>query len=204
METQDPLRGDQRVQRTTTIDRLTCDVTNSQLIVIDIQTKLGQVMPAKVINRVIENTGLLLKAAGLMTIPVLVSQQYPTGLGPLEPRVAEHLPDSATHFEKTCFSCTGAESFLDELESTNRHQVILTGMEAHVCVLQTAMDLHRRGMPIFVVGDAVCSRRLDNYQNALERLQHAGVIVTSTESVVFEWLRDARHEHFKTIASLLR
>jgi nicotinamidase-related amidase len=77
-------------------------------------------------------------------------------------------------------------------------------MEAHVCILQTAMDLCEQGFQVFVPEDTVCSRRLENYQNAFMRMQQAGVIVSSAESVVFEWLRDARHEHFKAIAELLR
>jgi nicotinamidase-related amidase len=85
-----------------------------------------------------------------------------------------------------------------------RRQVVLAGMESHVCVLQTAFDLLAAGMQPYVVEDAVCSRKLENYQNALSRLQHAGVVVASSESVVFEWLRDARHEQFKAISALLR
>jgi nicotinamidase-related amidase len=77
-------------------------------------------------------------------------------------------------------------------------------MEAHVCVLQSALELRSAGRDVFVVGDACCSRRADNHANAMARLQSAGVVVTNTESTVFEWLRDARHEHFKTLSALLR
>lgn len=182
----------------------TCDAAQSQLIVVDIQTKLGEVMPAKVLSRVIENTKLLLTTAERLQIPVLVSEQYPAGLGPTVPEVSENLPKAATHIEKTHFSCAGPDNFETHFNTTGLRQVIVTGMEAHVCVLQTAMDLNKQGLQVFVVGDAVCSRRLDNYQNALARLVQIGVIVTAAESVVFEWLRDARHEHFKEIADLLR
>jgi len=184
--------------------KLTCEASQSQVIVIDIQTKLGEVMPAKVLTRVVENTRLLLNAAQKLAIPVLATQQYPAGLGPMVPEIAQRLPDYASRFEKTCFACTGVDAFLGELQKIARPQVILTGMEAHVCVLQTAMDLRQRGYQVFVVGDAICSRRLENYQNALERMQQCGIVVTGAESVIFEWLGDARHEHFKEIVAMMR
>ena len=84
------------------------------------------------------------------------------------------------------------------------HQVILVGMEAHICILQTALDLAAAGCAVFVVEDAICSRRLENYQNALERLRDQRISVVSAESVVFEWLGDAKHPHFKAIQTLLR
>jgi len=184
--------------------KMTCEATKSQIVVIDIQTKLGEVMPAKVLTRVVENTRLLLNAAQKLAIPVLATEQYPAGLGPMVPEIAQRLPENTRRFEKTCFACTGVDAFLAELQQSARPQVILTGMEAHVCVLQTAMDLHQKGYQVFTVGDAICSRRLENYQNALERMQQCGVVVTGAESVVFEWLGDARHEHFKELIAMMR
>jgi nicotinamidase-related amidase len=90
------------------------------------------------------------------------------------------------------------------LEATGRRQVVLAGMEAHVCVLQSALDLRTAGREVFVVEDACCSRSPRNRENAMHRLRAAGVVVTNTESVVFEWLRDARHEQFKALSALLR
>lgn len=184
--------------------KLICEATKSQIVVIDIQTKLGEVMPAKVLSRVVENTRLLLNAAQKLAIPVLATEQYPAGLGAMVSEIAQRLPDNVSRFEKTCFACTGVDAFLTELQRNARPQVILTGMEAHVCVLQTAMDLQQRGYQVFTVGDAICSRRLENYQNALERMQQCGVVVTGAESVVFEWLGDARHERFKEIVAMMR
>ncbi len=181
-----------------------CDVEDSTLVVIDIQTRLGAAMPTKVLSRVVENTILLLKSADLLGVPVVASEQYPKGLGEYVPEVRDHLPSTAHHVQKTCFSCCGSEEFLDVLERSGRKQIILTGMEAHVCVLQTAVELKERGFEVFAIGDAICSRRLDNYQNALDRLEHIGVNLANTESVVFEWLRDARNPHFKEVAGWLR
>ena len=181
-----------------------CDSSNSTLLIIDIQSRLGGSMPNKVLSRVVENTVFLLKSASLLKVPVIASEQYPKGLGEYVHDISNNLPSSTHFIQKTCFSCCGSEDFISLLEKSGRKQVILTGMEAHVCVLQTAVDLYERGFDVFVVGDSICSRRLDNYQNALDRMAQLGCHLLSTESVVFEWLRDAKNEHFKEIAALLR
>ncbi len=181
-----------------------CDVNNSTLVIIDVQTRLGDAMPNKVLSRVVENTVFLLQSAGLMGVPVIATEQYPKGLGEYVDGIRDHLPESTHHIQKTCFSCCGSDEFIDILEKSGRKQVILTGMEAHVCVLQSAVELKERGFEVFAIGDSICSRRLDNYQNALDRLEHIGVNLSNTESVVFEWLRDAKNEHFKEIAGWLR
>ncbi len=181
-----------------------CDINNSTLVIIDIQTGLGDAMPNKVLSRVVENTVFLLQSAGLLDVPVIATEQYPRGLGEYVEDIRYNLPESTRHIQKTCFSCCSSDEFIDILEKSGRKQVILTGMEAHVCVLQSAVELKERGFEVFAVGDSICSRRLDNYQNALERLEHIGINLTNTESVVFEWLRDAKNEHFKEIAGWLR
>ena len=180
------------------------DTRASHLLVVDIQTRLGESIPGKVLGRVVRNTGILLQAAALLELPVSVTRQYPKGLGPLDPGIEASVPSRAAHFEKTSFSCTGAQGLTEHLRAAARPQIVLVGMEAHICVVQTAIELQQLGYRLFVVEDAVCSRKLENYQNALSRLQHAGVSVVSTESVVFEWLRDSRHDQFKAIAPLIR
>jgi nicotinamidase-related amidase len=182
----------------------TCDAADSILIIVDVQQRLGDAMPAKVLNRVLFNTQLLAKTAGLLDVPVLKTEQYPRGLGPTHPAVTEALPEATRAYEKLTFSCCRADGFLDELRSLGRRQTILVGMEAHVCVLQSAFDLHGEGFVPLVVEDAVCSRRLENYQNALDRLRQSQVPIVSAESVVFEWLGAADHQHFKAVQKLLR
>jgi nicotinamidase-related amidase len=181
-----------------------CNDQASQLVVVDIQQRLGAAMPAKVLNRVVQNTSILAVSAGVMAIPVLHTEQYPQGLGPTNSEVAKALPRGTVTFTKTSFSSCGAEGFMDALLANERKQVIIVGMEAHVCVLQTALDLQAHGFQVFVVEDAVCSRRLENYQNALDRMRQLAINLVSAESVVFEWLRDSQHEHFKSIQGLLR
>jgi nicotinamidase-related amidase len=168
---------------------------DSALVVIDIQERLAAAMPAR--DSVVRATGILLEAAGRLNVPVLITEQYPKGLGATVPDVAVKLPEGSTRIEKTCFSASGALVL-------TRPQVVLAGMEAHVCVLQTAVELAAAGREVFVVADAVCSRTEANYSNALARMSSAGIIITNTESVIFEWLRDAAHEHFRAISRLIR
>lgn len=182
-----------------------CRIDNSQLAVIDIQQRLGDAMPNKVLNRVLQNSVLLARAATTLGIPVLHTEQYPQGLGPTHPLLASVLPEGTKTIVKTCFSSMGAREFSEAVASSDsRRQLILVGMEAHVCVLQTALDLAALDFEVFVVEDAICSRRLENYQNALDRMRDFGVNIVSAESVVFEWLGDSTHPHFKSLQKLLR
>jgi nicotinamidase-related amidase len=168
---------------------------DSSLVLIDIQERLAAVMPAR--EAVVRAAGILAEAAAQLGIPVLATEQYPRGLGPTVPELTAKLPADAKRMEKTSFSACGALPLA-------RPQAILAGMEAHVCVLQTALELAAEGREVFVVADAICSRTEANRANALTRLEKAGVVVTNTESVLFEWLRDASHEHFRAISKLIR
>lgn len=186
------------------IEKLLCDATQSQLVVIDIQGRLAGVMSDADRERVIRNAGILIQAAALIGVPQIVTEQYPRGLGPTEEAVASHFLGELAPVEKTCFACSASEQFSDVLQGSGKKQVILTGMESHVCVLQTAMELIAEGYSVFVVEDAVCSRSEFHHRNAMERMRAAGVVVTNHESVLFEWLRDARHEHFKAVSALIK
>ena len=183
---------------------LKCSASASLLLIVDIQQQLGQAMPDKVLNRVVSNSALLARSAGLLDLPVLRTEQYPKGLGPTVPEILESLPESSQSFEKTSFSSMGAKGLSSVVESSGRRQIIIVGMEAHVCVLQTALDFLANEMDVYVVEDAVCSRRLENYQNALDRLRQTTAQVVSAESVIFEWLADSRHEQFRAIQPMLR
>jgi nicotinamidase-related amidase len=181
-----------------------CQVDDSILLVIDVQTKLTAVMPPKVLARLQRNTGLLLQSAARLGVPVFASEQYPQGLGSLEADIQKLLPADTRRYEKTVFSLAAVPEFSKDLEASGRRQVVIAGMEAHVCVLQTAIELHNAGYRPFVVADAVCSRHRESYETALERLRQAGVIVSDAESVLFEWLRDSRSENFKALQQLIR
>lgn len=181
-----------------------CDISDSTLLLVDLQVRLMAAMPNKVLSRVQRNAGQLLKSASILDIPVYATEQYPQGLGNTEPEMLKLFPQGTRMYEKTAFSATGAEGLLSDLKDSGRRQVILGGMEAHVCVLQTALELLQHDYQVFVVADAICSRQRENYETAIQRLRHAGASVCDAESVLFEWLRDAGHEHFKTVQALLR
>ncbi len=179
-------------------------ILDSVLVVVDMQGKLSAVMPEIDAALMHENTVSLLEAANNLAIPVLVTEQYPQGLGQTEQSVREALPNPAPIFEKTSFSCTGASGFMPALELTKSKQVILVGQEARVCIVQTALDLIALGYQVHVVEDAICARKAEHKFYALQRLQAQNVVITNYESVLFEWLRDANHPDFKAISSLLR
>ncbi len=179
------------------------DAKHSQLVVIDVQERLVAAMPEKPRQQALHNTALLTQAANTLKIPIVHTEKYPKGLGTTEEVVRSHLAETGA-IEKTCFSCCAAEGFITAVSLAQRQQIILCGMESHVCVLQTAIELQQAGYQVFVVENAICSRHKQNHNNALARLRQAGIIVTNTESVIFEWLRDARHPDFKTLSRLLR
>ncbi len=183
-----------------TDQQLVCDGLKSTLLVIDIQQRLVDAMSDKIVAATIQNTSRLVQAANILSIPVINTEQYPQGLGATVAPLAEHIRSTA--LSKTCFSCCGAENFNAAL-NYDRPQVIITGMESHVCVLQTALQLVNTHQ-VFVVNDAVCARNKHHHHNAMTRLQQAGVIVTNHESVLFEWMRDASHPHFKAISALIK
>ncbi len=160
-------------------------------------------MPDKVISRLRKNTDILLKAANQLNVPVITTAQYPRGLGPIEEFISEQLNDSASHFDKTCFSCLGAENLSEYLKQLSKKQIILTGIESHICVLQSALDFLAEGYDVFVVTDAIASRKSSSYETALMRLNLAGCSLLNTESVLFEWLRNAAHPEFKTLSKLI-
>ncbi len=181
---------------------LKLNASTSQLIVIDIQPKLCAVMPADAATRTVQNTIILLQGANALEIPLTVTEQYPQGLGATGPELNTHFGQTIP-IEKTAFSACDVPKFNQQLHR-DKPQVVLTGMETHICVLQTALDLLAADKQVFVVGDAVVSRNSANQANALERLRQAGCIITNTESVLFEWLGHAKHPHFRALSVLIR
>jgi nicotinamidase-related amidase len=176
----------------------------SLLVIVDLQTKLSAAMESVAAELVSKNIVRLIEAANLLDIPIVVTEQYPQGLGVTEEAISRKLFLSTPIFEKSSFSCCGCVGFCLALETSERRQIILVGQEAHVCILQSALDLLHRGHQVFVVEDAVNSRKLEHKQFALQRMQQQGVTMVSYESVLFEWLRTASHPHFKAISNLLR
>jgi nicotinamidase-related amidase len=173
-----------------------------QIVVIDMQAKLSVAMPPDAMQAVIQQTERLLQAAALLSMPVIATEQYPQGLGHTLPQLSQHLAQAPV-IAKTAFSASAEPKFNAKL-SRDKSQVILVGMEAHICVLQTAMDLLANHKQVFVVEDAVISRNTLNKANAIARMRDAGCVITNTESVLFESIGNANNDAFKAIAKLIR
>jgi nicotinamidase-related amidase len=172
----------------------------SQLLMVDVQERLLPAMSDPTL--VLKNGGRLLEAARTLVVPVVVSEQYPAGLGRTVPDLANLAPSNAVH-EKVEFSCF-ANSALHAALSAPSRQTVIFGIEAHVCVLQTAIEMAAASHDVTIVVDAVGSRVVDSKEIALRRLQDAGVRLATTEMVLFEWLRRAGTPEFKTISRLIR
>jgi nicotinamidase-related amidase len=173
------------------------------LVVVDVQERLFNAMDAERRDDMVANVKILASAARRLEVPVLVTEQYPKGLGRTLPELRTLLGDTPP-FEKTAFSCAGADGFLDRVRALRAEHVILTGIEAHVCVLLTALDLLGRGLRVSVVADAVCSRRPANLEIGLAQARQAGAVVTATETVVFQLLGGADSDAFRELSKLLR
>ena len=179
------------------IPRLTA--TTSVLIVVDVQDKLLTKIPTAA--ELVRNTAFLLDVAALVGVPARGTEQYPKGLGPTNADLACRLPPALP--AKTAFSCCGAAGFLTELRGLARPNVVVAGMEAHVCVSQTALDLLEAGFTVFLPVDALASRYAIDHGTALRRLERAGAIPTTVEAVAFEWIGDASHPQFKAVSRLV-
>ena len=175
------------------------------LVVVDVQERLVPAIDRELYERSIRNFKIVIEAAGTLGIPIVLTEQYPKGLGRTVPDVVQALEGKAfERIEKVSFSCGRDEGFLAAIAKTARRQVVIVGMETHVCVYQTSLDLINAGYEVFVLDDAVSSRFLHNYQSGIAALRDAGVVVVSTETAVFQWMKVAGTPEFKKISSLLR
>jgi nicotinamidase-related amidase len=179
------------------VSRLTTQ--DSVLVVVDIQEKLVAKIPSA--ETLLKNVSFLLDAANLLQVPQRVTEQYPKGLGSTVTLLKSKL--SAEAISKTAFSCCGAPGFLADLRELNRQAIVLVGMEAHVCVLQTALDLLEASFQVYLPVDALASRTTLDSEIGLRRLERAGAILCTCESTVFEWLGDSTHPQFKAISKLI-
>jgi nicotinamidase-related amidase len=174
---------------------------HSQLLVVDMQERLAPAVQDA--QRAIHNTLVLMQAGARLGVPLTVSEQYPKGLGRSVPAILER---ASVHciVEKLHFSCAAAPQVRARINAQACNQIVITGMETHVCVLQTALGLRAAGKEVFVVQDAVSSRTLENKAAGLERMRAAGVHVVTTEMVLFEWLQRAGTPEFKELSGLIK
>lgn len=173
----------------------------SALLIVDVQEKLAPVMTDP--RRVIHHCSLLLRAAQRLAVPVLVSEQYPRGIGPTMIDLRQWVEDEAV-VEKTHFSGAHEPAVMERITALARPQIVVAGIEAHICVLQTALGLTEKGYEVLVVADACASRRVENETLAMDRLRQAGIGVVGTEMVLFEWLQQAGTPEFKELSALIK
>jgi nicotinamidase-related amidase len=163
------------------------DAKESCLLLVDVQEKLTPLVHEH--EKLIKNCQWMLKAATMLNIPVVAAEQYPKGLGHTMPALKQALPAATPIIEKTSFSCASDENCMYQLKKVDREQVVVMGIEAHVCVLQTALELLSEGREVYVIADAVSSRNPEDTRYALDRMNGEGVIVVTREMVLFEWLQ---------------
>jgi nicotinamidase-related amidase len=174
---------------------------NTTALIIDIQERLFPHIHEN--ERLSSNTSVLIRGLKELKIPVLVTQQYSRGLGPTIPGI-EELFDPFSYIEKTAFSCCDEPEVIMKLEGTAKNFILLAGIETHVCVLQTAIDLLERGYKPVVIEDCVSSRKQTDKKTAIRRMEKEGAIVTSYESVLFELCRYSGTAEFKAISALVK
>ncbi len=176
---------------------------NLVLVIIDIQGALVKAMESDVASRVVRNSQTLIAFAREMGIPILVTEQYSKGLGETIPEIKKDL-EGIVPIEKMNFSCCQVENFGSRLRGSGRKEVILCGIEAHVCVLQTAADLLGQGYGVHVVADAVCSRRKLDWETGLRWMEKKGAMISTTEIIAFQLLKEAGTNEFKRLSKLLK
>jgi nicotinamidase-related amidase len=177
------------------------EIKECSLVVVDVQGKLAQLMYNK--DVLFKNIQILIKAAKILNIPVIWCQQCPDALGSTVPEISDLLSDIKP-INKAAFSCCGDKQFNVRLNELSRKQVLLCGIETHVCIYQTAVDLLRKGFSVDIISDAVSSRTLENKQISIDRIAAEGANVSCTEMALFELLKSAEHTQFRNITKLIK
>ncbi|MDX2478880.1 MAG: isochorismatase family protein [Desulfuromusa sp.] len=183
-------------------DKFWLDAEHAALLVIDVQEKLAPAMNQDLYKQLILHVNLLIEGFKTLDRPIIATEQYSKGLGHT---VAELSGATDQHcIEKMAFSCCGEESFNVALDKSGAKQVLIVGMESHVCVFQTVLDLLDRGYVVHLVKDAVCSRFKGDYDNAISTAARAGAVITTTETALFQLVKVAGTDEFKAISKLVR
>ncbi|GAA61756.1 isochorismatase family protein 1B [Pseudoalteromonas sp. BSi20652] len=170
------------------------DAKNSILLVIDLQERLSPVIND--FDKIIENTLQLAKVTTILNVPVLITEQYVKGLGKTHFQIRVAFP-SSVYFHKTYFSACAEPGFIDKLKSYGKKQIIVVGTEAHVCVLQTCLDLIQNGFEVVIANDGIGSRNPQHKNLAIEQLRQAGAIISCAEIIIFQWTKQAATPTFK-------
>lgn len=179
------------------------DVNDLFVVIVDVQQRLVKAMPEKVIEQLYRNIKTFTEACKIYKIPVIVTEQYPKGLGETAPEITESL-GKHKKIVKSTFSCSFSGDFNKEIKKLKRKTAVLVGMETHVCVFLTTIGLLKNGYIVFIPNDAVCSRAKKNWKNGIKMLSEAGALVVNTETMIFSLLKDANSIEFKQLAPLLK
>jgi nicotinamidase-related amidase len=177
------------------------EIDNTVFVLVDVQGKLAQIVHEK--DTLLDNLKRLVKGLQILKIPILWTEQNPAKMGPTIPELRELLKPSRP-VSKMSFSCLGDETFRTLLERLKREQVVLAGIETHVCIYQTAVDLIQKEYHVEVVGDAVSSRTAANKEIGLEKIKACGGHITSVETLLFRLLRSAEHPAFREILAIVK
>ena len=177
------------------------DKKDCVLVIIDVQEKLVNALEK---DTIIKKTATLAQAAKIIGIPTIVTEQYPKGLGSTVTQVKEAFGDDTVVLEKTSFSAMKEEAFFSHLKSHNRKQVLICGIETHICVHQTVSGLLAEGYEVYVAKDACASRAKYEFKQGIELMQSNGAKICCVEIALFEWLRTSKDEHFKEIQTLIK
>lgn len=183
------------------LDKFILDKEGTVLLIVDIQEKLAAVMKEK--DKVVRNNLHLVELAKMIGMPVMVTEQYPKGLGTTVREIREALPFYRP-VEKMTFDCCGQPTFLEELKEHNIRNVVLTGMETHICVLQTCIGLLKEGSNVHMVQDATCSRTRENWVAGTQFMRDAGAVITCTETVLFQLLKIAGTDEFRAVSRRIK
>lgn len=184
------------------LDKFKLDAESAVLVVIDIQERLVPAMPQEIYLRLRDTVEMLVSGAELLGVPVVTTEQYPKGIGHTVPELANAC--KSTVIEKVSFGCCGEPNFLAVLKDLGRSQVIITGMEAHVCVYQTVLGLLEDGYHVHLVRDAICSRNKTDFLAGVDSAARSGAVVTTAETVLFQMLQKSTHEQFRAVSKLVK
>lgn len=184
------------------IERFLINYEETMLVIVDVQEKLARAMKEEILEKIVKNISMLAELCKIFQIPVIVTEQYPKGLGNTLKEIKDILNKNV--IEKIHFSCVQEKEFINKIKELDRKKIILTGMETHVCVWQTALDLLIRDYHVLVPYDCVCSRRKEDWKTALELIKEAGGVITSTETLIFQILKKAGTAEFKKMLEFIK
>lgn len=186
------------------MDKFKLDRADAMFLVIDVQKNLAVAMKKEVASMVEGNINLIINASKILGVPVLLTEQYRKGLGPTLDSIVANLGADYKPAEKLIFSACGEKEFQDSCKAIQKKYIMVCGIESHVCVLQTSLDLLEQGHIVHVISDATCSRYKNDWKNAMNYLRNAGAVVSTTEIAVFQLLQKAGTAEFKAISPMFK